>query len=86
MSNREDEPGNLRTFWDWFLLGALFGLVYNLIRNPGGCACCAGCLVLLLLVAVAVVIAVILDNLLVVLLIAGLVAAWYFWRKSRDQG
>ncbi len=44
------------TFWEGFRTGALVAVVYNLWKNPGGCACCA--VLLLLLIAVVVLCAV----------------------------
>ena len=45
--------------WENFKLGAFAGLVYSLVKNPGGCACCAvlllGLAVALVVVAVAIV-------------------------------
>lgn len=74
MSIGDPSSSNTRTFWDWFLLGALFGVVYSLIRNPGGCACCAGCLALLFIVLLVVLFALILDH-LVLIAVAVLAAA-----------
>ena len=79
-----EPPSNGRTFWDWFLLGAGAGVVYHAVRNPGSCACCAGCLLLPALLLVLAVILVVLDHLLIVSL-AG-VAGWYYgWPRLRAR-
>jgi hypothetical protein len=75
---------NLRTFWDWFLVGAVLGLIYNLFRNPGACACCAGCLVLAVALAAVVVVLFVLEHsLLVAVAILGVFAVWRAWPRIR---
>ena len=41
------------TFWEGSKLGAIAGLIYSALKNPGSCACCA---VLLLIIALLVVV------------------------------
>lgn len=47
------------SFWESFKLGAFAGLVYSLVKNPGGCACCAVLLLVLALVLVVAAVAIV---------------------------
>ena len=49
------EPGQRMRFRDWFFLGMLAGVAYNLWKNPQGCACCLGCLGVLITIAVVLI-------------------------------
>ncbi len=49
------------SFWEGFKLGAFAGLVYSLVKNPGGCACCAVLLLVLALVLVVAVVAIMVE-------------------------
>ena len=80
------EPSNARTFRDWFLIGAAAGVAYEIVRNPGSCACCAGCLALILLLVAAAAIFVILDNLFVIAVVVLVVAFLYYgWPRIRSR-
>ena len=46
------------SFWDGFKLGAFAGLAYNLLKNPGSCACCAVILLVFALVLVVAAVAI----------------------------
>lgn len=75
MPDEEREFGE--STWDWFWLGAGIGVIYQAIRNPGGCCCC------LLLVALIVLFVGGLGALLVFThweVIAPIALAYVLWR------
>ena len=55
----------VHTFCRGFFLGAAAGILYQLVKNPGGCSCC-GCLLAILIVLLIVVVVV-------------LVMTWWTW-------
>jgi hypothetical protein len=74
----DNRTSNPRTFWDWFLLGALAGVVYSLFRNPAGCACCVGCMAVALALAILVAVIFVLEHVLVVAV--AIIVAFALWR------
>lgn len=71
------------SFWDGFKLGVLAGIVYNLIRNPGGCACCGIIVALVILVLAALIIGLILAIWEYLALLALIVIGVMVFRQMR---
>lgn len=78
------QPGQRMRFRDWFLVGMLAGVVYNLWKNPQGCGCCVGCLGILIIVAAVLVGSVIYAYWPWAVLIIG-VALLVRWLHGKDQ-
>ena len=78
-------PRGRSSFWDWFLVGAGLGVAYQLIRNPGGCACALGCVVLLFLLLLVVLIVAVLDYLTLIALVVVAVALAVYWPRIRGR-
>jgi len=78
--------GRKASMWDWFLAGAGVGVLYSLFRNPGGCACCGGCLVLLGVLAIVLAVVAIERNVVVLAVVLAIGVAWFLWRKQKQMG
>jgi hypothetical protein len=78
--------GRGASMWDWFLLGAGAGALYSLFRNPGGCACCGGCLVLLGVLAIVLAVVAIERNVVVLAVVFAIAVAFFLWRKQKQMG
>jgi len=78
--------GRKASTWDWFLAGAGVGVVYSLFRNPGGCACCGGCLLLLGVLAIVLAVVAVERNIVVAAVVLAVFVAYFLWRKQKQMG
>ena len=79
-------PARGASMWDWFLLGAGAGALYSLFRNPGGCACCGGCLLLMGVLAIVLLIVAVERNVVVLAVVLAIGVAFFLWRKQKSMG
>lgn len=81
----DEELNSAPTFWDWFKLGCVLGLIYHSFRNPGALACLVGCVGLLVLLVGAVVAAVIWPYRGPALLVVAVVLIWWYYVRPRGR-
>ena len=85
MARKANGGGHPSGFWDWFLIGAATGVVYNLFKNPGGLACC-GCFALVLAIILGIVAWVLIAEYYIwFILIAIVFFGWRIWVRYRKE-